>query len=61
MLRGLVMDVLLNQKEVCAAVTLSVTQIWRLEKEGKFPAKVKLGVRRIAWRKSDIEKYIAGL
>ncbi len=53
------MDVFLSQKEVCEIVTLSVTQIWRLEKEGKFPAKVKLGVRRIAWRKSDIEKYIA--
>lgn len=55
------MDVLLNQKEVCQIVGLSRTFIYKLEKRGEFPKRVKLGVRRVAWRKSDIEKFIAGL
>jgi len=53
------MDVLLNQKEVCKIVTLCREQIWRLEKRGEFPKRIKLGVRRIAWRKSDIDNFIA--
>ena len=53
------MDVLLSQAEVCRIVTLCRQQIWRLEKKGFFPKRVKLGVRRIAWRKSDIDKFIS--
>ena len=52
-------DVLLSQKEVCGIIPFSRQHILRLEKQGDFPKRVKLGVKRIAWRKSDIEKFIA--
>jgi prophage regulatory protein len=39
-------------------IPLSRTQIWRLEKQGAFPARIKIGQRRIGWRASDIQKWI---
>lgn len=54
------MDILLSQTEVCDAVKLCRAQIWRLEKENKFPKRVTQG-RRIAWRKSEVQKYIENL
>jgi prophage regulatory protein len=53
------MDVFLSQKDVCKAVTLCRQQIWRLEKDGLFPKRVTLGKRRVAWRKSEIDKFIS--
>lgn len=53
------MDIFLNQKEVCKIIPFSRQHILRLEKKGKFPARVKLGEKRIAWRKSDIDKFVA--
>ena len=58
---SLIMDVLLSIKEVCQSVKLGKTSIYKLEKEGRFPNRVKMGVRCTRWRKSDIDKYIAGL
>lgn len=52
------MDIFLSQQEVCKIVPYSRQQMLRLENNGKFPKRVKLGAKRIAWRKSDIEKYI---
>jgi prophage regulatory protein len=40
-------------------ITYSATQLWRLCKSGQFPAPIKLGARRNAWRASDIEAWIA--
>ena len=34
------------------------TTIWRLEKENKFPKRVKLGPRAVGWRLSDIQDWI---
>ncbi len=53
------MDVFLNQAEILKIVPFSRQHILRLEKENKFPKRVQLSVHRIAWRKSDIEKYVA--
>ncbi len=53
------MDVFLSIKEVCQSVKLGKTSIYKLEKERRFPSRVSLGVRRVAWRKSDIDRYIA--
>lgn len=53
-------DRLLNAKQVQALVSASRVSIWRWEKSGKFPKRIKLGgVTR--WRESDIQKWISGL
>lgn len=49
---------ILNQKQVEERVTYSRTQIWRLEKQGAFPPRLKLGPNRVGWLSSEIDKWI---
>lgn len=32
---------------------------WRLVREGKFPAPLKLSAHRIGWREEDIDEFLA--
>lgn len=41
--------------------SLSRSTIYRLIKEGRFPAGIKISNRRVAWKKEDIDQYIANL
>lgn len=43
-----------------ARVGLSSTTIWRLEKSGKFPRRVKLGGAAVGWLESEIDQWISG-
>lgn len=45
-------------RELSAMLPLSRSQLWRLEKNGEFPRRIKLGKRRVGWRLSDIEQWI---
>lgn len=49
----------ISQEEVCQTVGLSRQEIWRRRRAGDFPKPVKLGTRRIAYLKSEIEAWIA--
>lgn len=40
-------------------ISLSKVQIWRLEKAGKFPRRVRVSANRIAWVESEIDAYLA--
>ena len=44
--------------EVCEAVGLSETTIWRLEREGLFPARRKLSAGTVGWLKEEIDGWI---
>ena len=44
----------LSKKQVTAMVVYSPSQIARLEKDGKFPKRVRLGQARVAWLEQDI-------
>lgn len=35
------------------------TAIWKREKEGDFPKRVKLGTRNIGWRESEVLNWVA--
>ena len=37
---------------------LSKVHLWRLEKEGKFPARLKLGGRAVGWHEAAILEWI---
>jgi prophage regulatory protein len=52
-------DRLLFPAEVRAKVRLSEPTIFRLRRKGTFPAPVVLGERRIAWRESEIDAWLA--
>lgn len=49
---------MLTTKQVCALTTLSRITIWRYESAGMFPARVQLGPKRVAWRKSEVEAWL---
>ncbi|MEL7546821.1 MAG: AlpA family phage regulatory protein [Pseudomonadota bacterium] len=50
---------LLSQEDVVQTVGLSRQELWRRRRAGTFPRPVKLGGRRIAYVKSEIEAWIA--
>jgi prophage regulatory protein len=52
-------DRLMRDAEVKAKTTLSRAQRWRLEQKGKFPKRVELSGRTVAWRESEINEWIA--
>ena len=45
-------------KDVCTLTGLSKTSIYRMEKEGQFPSRVKIGKRSVAWYSSDIDEFL---
>lgn len=47
-------DKIIRSKEVQALTGLSRTTIWRLEREGKFPARVPLTASNVGWRLTDV-------
>jgi prophage regulatory protein len=50
---------LVSMKTACALTSLSRTQLNRYRADGKFPAAVPLGDRRVAFVKSEISEWIA--
>jgi prophage regulatory protein len=40
-------------------IKYSDASLRRLEAAGQFPKRIRIGPRRIAWRKADIDQYIA--
>jgi predicted DNA-binding transcriptional regulator AlpA len=53
---------LLEYSDLAAlGIRYSRTQIWRKTKDGTFPAPVKLGANLTAWRREDIDRWIANL
>ena len=49
---------LIGKKKLLEIVPFSAQHILRLEKQGKFPRRIKLGERRVGWRASEIEAWI---
>lgn len=50
---------LLSKKEVCARTTYSRAHLDRLETEGRFPKRVRLGQARVAWVEEEVDDWIA--
>lgn len=48
---------LMKRPAVTARTTLSRTSIYRLIRDGAFPAPIQIGPRAVAWRLSDIEAW----
>jgi prophage regulatory protein len=54
-------DRLLRLEEVIKLISVSRATIYRHLGTGSFPAPVRVGLRRIAWRASDINNWFAQL
>ena len=49
----------LHYPDLCRlGIGYSYTQLWRLWKAGRFPAPIKLGAKRNAWRSDEIEAWL---
>jgi prophage regulatory protein len=42
-------------------IDYSRSHLWRLEAEGRFPKRVKLGSGRVAWIADEVDAYLLGL
>ena len=50
---------ILRRKQVCAKTGMSYSSIWRLERAGKFPSRIRLSVGIVGWRDTEIEDWLA--
>lgn len=50
-------DELVKFKDVLAELGVSRNTIRRLRKTGKFPEPVAVGMRKLSWRRSDINAW----
>lgn len=44
--------------QVREIVPYSASHIWRLERSGKFPQRVRLGGNRVAWLQSEVNSWV---
>jgi prophage regulatory protein len=51
---------LLSRHEVARLTGLSPATVERYWREGHMPAPVRLGPNRVAWRRSELNEWIAG-
>ena len=51
-------DKLIRRRQVLELVELSHSTQWRMEKAGKFPARVKLGAGSVGWHLMEVEEWV---
>lgn len=52
------MDMLYSKKQLREVVLYSPAHIDRLEKEGKFPKRVRLSNSRVGWLVSEVQEWL---
>ncbi|WP_284669201.1 MULTISPECIES: helix-turn-helix transcriptional regulator [Photobacterium] len=48
----------IREKERRSITGISRTHAWRLERQGLFPKRIKLGIRCVAWKLSELQDWI---
>ena len=51
----------IRRDEVLKLVPISVSGLYQKISDGEFPRPVKLGLRAVGWKKSEILQYLEGL
>jgi len=49
---------ILRVKEVSELTGLSIPSIYRLQNLGEFPSSVKIGLKAVGWRESDLKQWV---
>jgi prophage regulatory protein len=52
------MEKILDWTALRRVIPISRSHIWRLERAGNFPARIRIGKRKIGWRASEVESWI---
>ena len=50
---------LISRKETLILIGISNATLWRWIKAGRFPAPLKIGKKKVAWRSSVLAEWIA--
>ena len=50
---------IIRREEVTRLTGIARATLYKLVKEGKFPAPLRLGERSVGWRLSDIDEWLA--
>jgi len=51
--------IIIRKAEVVRRTGLSATTIWRLERDGEFPPRVRLTEHSVGWPEVEVERWIA--
>ena len=51
----------IRRDEVLKLVPISVSGLYQKISDGQFPRPVKLGLRAVVWKKSEVLRYLKGL
>jgi prophage regulatory protein len=51
-------EVLLRQPAVLARIGFSKSTLWELVRRGQFPRPVRISSRAVAWKSSEVERWI---
>lgn len=55
-------DPLLSRAQVCAALSVKDTSVYKLVRLGKLAEQRQIeGTSRVGWRQSDVKRYLDGL
>lgn len=49
---------ILRKKEVLALLKISDPTIWRMERDGKFPKRIRLGGAACGWLAAEIDAWL---
>jgi prophage regulatory protein len=52
-------DRIIREQELRTIVPYSSMHIWRLEKAGRFPARIHLGPNRVGWSLHEVSDWLA--
>ena len=59
MKQHVVQSELMLAPEVAARVPYSRAHLYRLEDQGEFPKRKRIGANRVAWVRAEIERWLA--
>ena len=48
----------IGHRELLDRIPYSKVQIWRLERQGRFPRRIRIGPKRIGWLETEIDDWI---
>jgi predicted DNA-binding transcriptional regulator AlpA len=49
---------MLRISDVTRLTGLSRTTLWRLERQGQFPTRVRLGLNSVGWRDDEVRDWV---
>jgi len=49
---------LIRPNQLAEMLSVSTVTLWRMEKRGDLPPRIKISERAVGWRESDIEAWL---